>query len=365
MLGCAACGFSVRSDAVPTDASSDAPGDGGSGGEGGDASFCYGAGFGAVCLSAAPASPLVLPSDPGFDTGGGGCTEIVSSQGIELCVMAGTTVSLPVGRTFRGLGARPLVVVAVDTMTIDGFLGVSSLIGSQPGAGSGFAPCSGATAGVDDAGGASGGAGGSFGGRGGTGGSGDLDATPSLGGVAAPTVVPTNIRAGCPGTSGGTGDSAGGAGGPGGGALYLIAGTQITINGGLYSVGRGGGGAMSRGGGGGGGSGGLIGLDAPTVHIVGTIAANGGGGGEGARVQVETGFDGSDGLVGARAPGGDDSDPLDGAGGDGSEGATLAGGPGIGADGGGGGGGGGAGFVYLKGARTGTGPVSPAAAVVP
>lgn len=330
-----------------------------------DPSLCFGTGFGRVCLAAVPTTPLTLATNLAFDTGGTACTETPMVGGDPMCVLAGTTVLLPTGVTFRGVGSRPLIIVAVDSVTIDGILSVSSLAGLASGAGAASAGCGAATAGLDDASGASGGAGGTFGGRGGVGGIGDTNDTPSAGGQPAQPFTPTTVRGGCPGTSGGTGDAAGGAGRSGGGALYLVARVRILVNGSIYAMGRGGGGAMSRGGGGGGGSGGLVGFDAPMTVINGGVGANGGGAGEGARVQAETGLDGEDGFLGFRARGGDDLDPLDGPGGDGSEGATTAGGTGGAAAGGGGGGGGGAGYVYVKGARTGAGGVSPAPTVVP
>ncbi|MDQ3365555.1 MAG: hypothetical protein M3680_09015, partial [Myxococcota bacterium] len=99
-----------------------------------DARACFGAGLGMTCLSAAPTSPLVLP-DAVFDTGGAGCTEVVTVGGIQHCVMAGTTVGVAAATTFRATGARPLIVIASTVLTISGTLSVSSSRGGLPGAG--------------------------------------------------------------------------------------------------------------------------------------------------------------------------------------------------------------------------------------
>jgi len=370
-LASAACGFRVEatSDTGPlTDAMGvDAPDPDPDAAE----QFCYGAGMGRVCLTSAPTAPLVLPNatlDTGVDPN---CTQVVALNSVDHCVVAATTITVPVGSFFRGRGARPLILVATQTVTIEGTASVSSLAGNTPGAGSMGAPCVPAGVGEADPGGAGGGAGGSFGGTGGMGGTGDLNMSAggdgsALGGGSSPAIVPTSIRAGCPGGAGGVGLGAGGAGGRGGGAMYLIAGTSITValTGRIYAVGEGGKGGVDYGGGGGGGAGGFIGLDAPTVTNTGVVIANGGGGGEGAP-GGETGDSGDDGPVDASCAIGGSGWQDGGNGGVGSCSVSSSGGAGIGDLSGGGGGGGGAGFIYIKGALTSTGAISPIPSVVP
>nr|MBA3392908.1 hypothetical protein [Deltaproteobacteria bacterium] len=106
-----------------------------------DALVCFGTGFGAVCLPAAPSTPLALPATAAFDTGGGGCTHVVTLGGTAMCVLAGTTVTLAAATTFRAIGPRPLIIVASQTMAINGSLSVSSLRGAGTGAGAATVVC--------------------------------------------------------------------------------------------------------------------------------------------------------------------------------------------------------------------------------
>ena len=172
------CGFSVNgsgpgdggadartSDGPNIDGATDAPIDA--------PDNCFGRGIGSVCLTSPPTQPLAL-GDTVFDTGGNGCMEVITKNGVALCVLAGTTVSLPTG-TFRATGSRPLVVVATTSMTIQGTLDVSSNRTGTAGAGAGTGACGTAAIGANDTGGGGGGAGGSFGGRGGDGGPGDAN----------------------------------------------------------------------------------------------------------------------------------------------------------------------------------------------
>jgi hypothetical protein len=345
-------------DVPPVDAQVDAPVDA--------PMFCYGAGMGAVCLSAQPSQPLVLGNTT-FDTSGSSCTQVVTKNNVALCVLAGTTVSLPNG-TFSAIGTRPLVVVSTSTMVISGTIDVSSPRGGSVGAGVASAQCGSPGIGETDAGGAGGGAGGSFGGLGGNGGNGDTNndggpAGEGAGGVALAKITPAMIRAGCPGANGGDGNEPHGNGGLPGGAVYLIANTSITISGGVRASGGGGSAGRNRSGGGGGGSGGFIGLDTPLVMSSGAITANGGGGGEGGG--FEGGFDGADGTSNTTRAGGGWGNTNGGDGGFGSGGTLNNGDPGDEASGGGGGGGGGAGYIYIKGQLSSSGIVSPAAAITP
>jgi hypothetical protein len=192
-----------------------------------------------------------------------------------------TAGTFTVSGYIRFRGARPLVLLATNSITVlpEGTLDVSSFR-NDVGAGGNTGECSAAIAGLPNlslslTAGAGGGGGAGFGTPGGNG------AAPD-GGAGGSTTALTQIRGGCKGASGGTSSSgAGGEGGNGGGAVYMIAGTSITIDGTVKANGAGGSGAPNKAGGGGGGSGGLIGLDAPALAISGTMFANGGGAGEG------------------------------------------------------------------------------------
>lgn len=332
-----------------------------------DASFCYGSGFGKVCLSTAPSAPLAL-GDGVLDTDGDACTQVTSG----VCVVAATELTIAPGITVRALGSRPLVLVGTSTVTMDGTIGASSLRTQPAGAGSSTSPCAVALPADADTGGGAGGAGGSFGGTGGSGGTGDTNnsglpegARPGQG--AASPSAPVVVRGGCSGGAGGTGVGPGGVGGRGGGAIYMIAGTSITVTGRVYAVGEGGRFGNNLGGGGGAGSGGLLGFDAPTVTISGAVIANGGGGGEGAGIGAGTnGVAGGDGTSnGARAPGGV-SGTAGGNGGDSSGGGSSDAIGGQGVFEGGGGGGGGAGYIYVKGTMTpAVNTISPAPTLAP
>src|SRR5262249_15181889 len=132
-----------------------------------------------------------------------------------------------------------------------------------------------------------GGAGGSFLGKGAGGGDGGAAGSVNKGGIAAAVGTPRaadQLPGGCPGPRGagarvGATDTS--APGHGGGAVLLIAGRMIDVQGGINAVGEGGGGGpptqFGGCGGGGGGAGGMIGLDAPMIRSTGVILASGGG----------------------------------------------------------------------------------------
>src|SRR5688572_4326492 len=138
-----------------------------------DARACFGTGFGATCLPSAPTAAFALPVTNNFDTSTG-CTHVVMTGGIETCVLAGTTVALPTG-VFRAVGPRPLVIVASQTITINGTISVASIRGMGGGAGASTAVCPTPNQGQDDGGGGGGGAGGTFVGAGAVGGTGDAN----------------------------------------------------------------------------------------------------------------------------------------------------------------------------------------------
>jgi hypothetical protein len=333
-----------------------------------DALACLGGGLATVCLQPLPSQPLVLSGT--IDTTTSPDCAVMMLGGIETCVLAGTTVQVAALTTYTATGTRPLVIVATDSVDIAGTLDVASRRGQPAGAGASTAVCAApATTPKNDTGGAGGGAGGSFGDVGGNGGTGDINnnggsAGNAPGGTPAAAIKPTLIRAGCPGGAGGNGGGNVGSPGTGGGAVYLIAGMQISVGGGIVaSGGGGGGGGFDESGGGGGGSGGLVGLDAPSVMVEGTLASTGGGGGEGSGITA-SGNPGANGTANAsRASGGIGGDSEGGNGGQGSGGASTTGSNGGNENGGGGGGGGGAGIIYVRGTLSGGGVTSPAPTV--
>ncbi|HTR50111.1 MAG TPA: hypothetical protein VMJ10_05335 [Kofleriaceae bacterium] len=282
-----------------------------------------------------------------------------SGSGGDLCVVAGTTVSVPASAQVAVTGSRPLVIVATDTIAVDGTLDASSGRGTVKGAAASTCASSSGTA---NAMGGGGGGGGSFGTAGGNGGAGETGAS---GGTASQAMAVTSVRGGCAGGAGGNGDLAGtgGLGGDSGGAVYLVAVNSIAIDATGVVLANGAGGSNPVGpecGGGGGGAGGLVALEAPTITVVGTIAANGGGGSEGTgnSGMAKPGTNG--GLpYDVPAAGGSGGTSVGGDGGAGAAATTAAvvgqnGQPGGANGAGAGGGGGGAGIVWVKGSLTGT-----------
>jgi hypothetical protein len=338
-----------------------------------DARVCFGSGALQVCLKTLPTRPVTLPSGAAAftTTATGNCTQIDSqTNGPELCVVAGTTVT--VSGSFVATGTRPLVIVALDTLTVaaGGSIDVSSTTATNRiGAGAQTGTCTAPGRGANSGGGAGGGGGGGFGSAGGIGGTGNTGTTSTgAGGAAGPAQPPVAIvRGGCDGGPGGDdsgGSNTGGAAGIGGGAVYLIAGNRLTITGDVFASGGGGGtnhGSAGREqGGGGAGSGGMIGLDAPAITVTGRIAANGGGGGGGGALNTGgvTGTDGTTAAWNSRAPGGA-PDTGAGAGGQGSAVGAATSLDGTSAIAGAGGGGGGLGAIVTFGTLQGT-QLSPA-----
>lgn len=234
------------------------------------------------------------------------------------------------------LGNRPLVIVALDTASIQGTLRATAEFGDQNLAhGGGFDGASGVEKGQGPGGGlpAMGRSGAGGGGHCGLGGSG----IAAAGGKAygAPPLVPL-----VGGSAGGGGNFGGGGGG--GGAVQLAAGTSIEVTGiGAIDVAGGAGEFQSNAGGAGGG----ILLEAPLVSILGTLAANGGAGAGGRATS-----DGAHGVAGAEAALGGAGSLGAGAGGNGSAGAVVVGAPGAHPDPteNQGGGGGGAGRIRIN-----------------
>jgi hypothetical protein len=169
-------------------------------------------------------------------------------------------------------GGAPAIFFALDTMKIDG--AITGVAAAQTPAGA-FEQDStghgGGPGGGEPLLGYNGGGGGSYCGIGGKGGLAS-GTTPPKGGKSygTPDLVP--LIGGSSGGGGATVDNSGGTGGP---AIELAAGRSLTISlTGVINVG----GLGGRANGGAGGSGGALLLEAPTVAVHGTLAANGGGG---------------------------------------------------------------------------------------
>ena len=224
-----------------------------------------------------------------------------------------------------------------------------------PGANPGATQCTAALPGSSSNNGAGGGAGGSFSGPGNNGGNGPN----GVGAVATAASLGTGLHGGCPGSLGGASGTENGPAGFGGGAIYLVAGTSITITKAIRASGGGGlGGTGDSAGGGGGGSGGMIVIESPLSTLSGSaeLAANGGGGGEGS-LEQDNNNGGNGGQSTAYNAVGAGGSGLDSDAGNGGVGAIRTAGPGLGLnggtggsniDGGGGGGGGGLGLIWYK-----------------
>ena len=264
-----------------------------------DATVCLGKGNFNVCFNQ-PTAPRSLGDMVTFDTTTDSSCLPSQPAGWEAsgqppaCFIIGTTVNVP---NVSVIGSRPLVLVALNNLTVTGMLDVAahSTPAVKGGPGAPATACvATAEAGDYDAGNnkeaGGGGAGGSFFGLPGrNGGAGDVNT--AAGGVAASalTTAPVLLRPGCNGQnsgdgSGGTGTA--GVGGGGGGAVFLLAGGTLTITatGGINASGAGGRAGGARSGGGGGGSGGMIVLHANafTATTGARLIANGGGGAAGA-----------------------------------------------------------------------------------
>lgn len=337
-----------------------------------DAQACFGGTFLTVCLNSAPAAPRTISAPETINTDDTGmCTPTLSiTPDGNYCVIAATDIT--VNAKLRAIGTRPLILLASGSITTApaGLIDVGShriLPGgtTEKGAGADSAACSSGTPPAASGGG--GGAGGSFLGHGGVGGTGGNGGT---GGMPAPEIASvTVLRGGCAGQDG---QGATGLAGRGGGAVYLIAGTSINVQGGINAAGEGGGGGTSVvGGAAGGGSGGMIGFDAPTIVATSLLLASGGagGGGAGSGGGTITGGTGADPTTIVAAQGGAGFVGNNTQGGNGGNGSaaliTGAGGPGLAGDSGGankaggGGGGGGAGVIKAPDTANLGGNISP------
>jgi len=317
-------------------------------------------GWFSTCLQAPPPAQLAGQSTIDSDAD---CSEVITNEGGEVCIVAAYDIAIYTKLATKG--RRPLVLASIHSFEIgaSGGISVASHRGQDNGAGSDFKDCpmniNGNNASAQSGG--AGAAGGSFQTIGGQGGRGDGNLAHA---APRPEPEPAFVRGGCRGGVGGNGSIASGGGaGASGGALYLVAGSELVIDGVLNASGEaaGGGAGGSAGtsggaGGGGGGSGGLIGIDAPRVIIgsTATLVANGGpGGGAGSSTQSGANGTESDPATVFPFPSSGGAGGSSNAGGPGGAGAVrdipaAAGGDTAGlGGGGGGGGGGGAGFIKV------------------
>ncbi|MBA3454796.1 MAG: hypothetical protein H0T42_17040 [Deltaproteobacteria bacterium] len=344
-LGLAGCGFTVH----PSGSAIDAAGDGGASDAPDaplidalsfdvDVDLCFGGSGGyRVCLPTMPTQPRVLTGTIDTTACAGGFVLAPGVSAPDLCVLSGTDVSA--NGVVRVIGARPLAIVGIGNVTIGSTvtLDASSVAGGSRGAGANNPTCNSGGVAVTSESGGGGGAGGSFQSRGGAGG----DGMGANGGTAGLTVIAGSVRGGCRGGAGG--GAAPGAGGDSGGAIYLVAGNRLQIDGRINVSGAGGQGAPGgKSGGGGGGSGGMIALHGAQIAIASgaQLWANGGGGGGGGGPSSP----GSDGGQASDPGSGGAPGSGDGAGGVGAI-QLDGGGPGTPGGKGGGGGGGGVGVI--------------------
>jgi hypothetical protein len=316
-----------------------------------DAQACFGTAPFTICLRNAPTSPVLFAGLTSIDTATSPLCAATVSGGDGYCVIAGTSITINAGIDVQAVGSKPLVLLASDSITT-GLLSTIDVGSHRPTqiVGAGADPtssCDAGTAPTTNNGTSGGGAGGSFTGPGGKGGTGS-SANPGAGGTpgAIVTAPVTTLRGGCPGQAGA---GANASGGHGGGAVMLIAGSSITVNGNVNASGESGGGGLAGfTGGGGGGAGGMIVFDAPFITATSLVIANGGGGGEGGN-QFQTGQAGTDPSDIGQANGGGNI-PNGGNGGRGAGGTASAeaAADGTGGNNGGGGGGGGGGTGLIK-----------------
>ncbi|HTR52728.1 MAG TPA: hypothetical protein VMJ10_18565 [Kofleriaceae bacterium] len=315
-------------------------------------------------LQAVTLTAVMLDGDvgsiSGFRTGGAGVVSgigyAISSSGVAVFRFASLTIS----GTLTVLGSHPVALVANGTITVSANIDASgSCIGVSAGPG-GF---DGGEAGLDGSGASAGkgGAsnnvfGGGGGGYGGVGGPGGGNTSGTSGGITSGNAQISALVGGSGGGGGGA-TSSGGGGGGGGGAIQLASNKMVHVDAGINVGGCGGSGPGAGGGGGGGGGGGAILIEAPTIEVSGTLAANGGGGGAG----DTNGNNGQNGML-SRSPAlGGAALVGAGTGGNGAAGAEASGSAGAMGN-HGGGGGGGMGWIRLNtktGQATVTGQMSP------
>jgi hypothetical protein len=309
----------------PGDSSSGSDGEGGSLMESGPPTDAGPLGF--FASNVPPSAIPAVPADAGdagtiistsCSSGNSGCpfgapTAIMQNDGshADLYVVDGLLVDTTQQITFQG--PIPVIIVSLGPVYVDGTISVASDFFS-PGPG-GFPPATpGPGAGQNGVGAYSNSAGGG-GGYCGPGGAGINEGTAGApGGTTYGNATITPLLGG---SAGGTIGGGGAVGGAGGGAIQIVSSVSISI--GAEGVIAAGGGGAESGALSGGGAGGAILLEAPTVSVSGTLAANGGGGGSGGANALDSAQPATGGL--------DNSSVV--VGGSGSAGTTINGGNGI------------------------------------
>jgi hypothetical protein len=351
-------------------------GDAGGGGEmmDGDTGYCLGPTGWRICVPTEPTMDQAFDTNLNFDTGDSPLCASVQPPSWkaagqpDACIIVRKSFNVTAS-TIVAKGSRPLVLFASDSITIASQIDVASHAGqSTIGAASPSGACVAPQAAGTSTSAGGGGAGGSFMTKGGDGGAGGSSIPGRA--AAANAQPPMILRGGCNGGVGGNSSAMGGVPGNGGGAIYLVAGNRIVVNGFINASGSAGRGASApNAGGGGGGSGGMIHLHAPAISgNGGVLVANGGGAGEGADNSL-LGAAGTDPIpqMPMMIPVGGNGQSIGGSGGNGFAGSTAAS-NGLanptGGLAGGGGGGGGAGFIRANVAPSQV-TSSPAVTIVP
>ena len=280
---------------------------------------------------------MTTPANPAI-----ACAMMKGGSTPSVCAIYATSITIDANVTLSATGGKPLVLIATQSIDLEGVLDVASHIGGATGPASPNPSCQAGTNPKN----AGGGQGGSYETSGA--GGGDEDGAAGTAGAAGATVSIAKLAGGCPGANGG----GGGAGGAGGGVV-LISTPSLTIGtgGAIDASGAAGhGAAAGRHGGGGAGSGGLIAINAAIITMNGNaqIFANGSNGGGGSSSNPA-----SNGADPTGAASGGSGGASGGSGGAGATGATraaaaVAGHPGTNNNDGGGGGGGGAGAIYIR-----------------
>ena len=191
------------------------------------------------------------------------------ADGSEVALLAVRSLRVNAGSQLLVSSTLPIVIVAEKDVNIQGSLVLETY--GEDASGGGGAPSSGGKGGGPGGGNAgdkatmNGGGGGLYCGKGGAGGGASATKAQPGATYGKPELVPLQ-----PGSAGGNDE-----GGRGGGAVQIVAGGEILIGsaGVISAPGEGGGNS-----GGAGGSGGAILLEASTIKVLGTLAANGGGG---------------------------------------------------------------------------------------
>jgi hypothetical protein len=284
---------------------------------------CVGSDLGlgvSFCPTRLSGSAIEVTTDVAFKTDSGMssdpqlvCGDLMGGD-MGFCPIIANTIKIDQGARLFGWGPQALVLIASESIDIEGIVDVASHDGGSAGAG----PPAGCVAATNpNAGG--GGAGGSYATAGASGGIGNNGA----GGVPGTAIAIDHLTTGCQGGTGGGGAQ----GGAGGGVIFIATPSLIIGNAGQIdaSGAAGQGTGQQQAGGGGGGTGGLIALvvlQAPSLGSGAQIYANGGPGAGGSS-NAQGATDGSDpdgansGGVGGTCIGGCD-------GGTGGVGATRA-----------------------------------------